>query len=234
MEKWILRRHIWLRLLNSLPFIFLSATACLLCANVAFVFMTKYAFGVGFDWLHFAVGVFSLLFAVLFAFICFLIVQDGFSQVAFTSQGIEQRQYGKRLCFIPWDELAETGIALEKWTVRGGPYRCIYFADRHLDEYERVAIDEILDQTKKGKGGKLIKVACKGIQNEDVLKSICPIPIPMTQKPQNIKLNLLSYRRDRNTDGSWKNAETDILPDAGKMMDSFRLLQKEKNKRHRH
>ena len=231
MNRWILRRPSWVRFAGCLPFFLIAAAVCLLCTYIAYVFTAKFAFDAGFDWIHFAIGILIFLFAVIFAFICFGIVQDCFSQVVVTSQGIEQRQFGKSQCFLPWDELAETGIALEKWTVRGGPDRCLYFADRHLDEFERAVIDVSLD---KPKGGRIIKVACKGIQNEDALKRICPISIPVTQKPQNIKLNLPAYRRARNSDESWGCVEVANLPDAGEVVYRFRMLQQEHNKQHRH
>ena len=234
MEEWNLRRHSWLRFLGMLPFLLLSSAVCLLCANIAYVFMAQYAFGTGIDWLSFICGLLLFLFAVLFAFISFGLVRDSFSQVVFSSQGIEQRRFGKSICFLPWDELAETGIALEKWTVKNGPHRCLYFADWHLDELERADIDKTLDDAKYAKGGKLVKVPCKGIQNEEVLKRICPVPIPSTQKYQDIKHNLHSYRRDRNADGSWGNSEMDTLPDAKKIVRSFRILQRENNTGLRH
>ena len=193
MEEWILRRHSWLRFLGLLPFLLLSSAVCLLCANIAYVFMAKYAFDTGIDWLSFISGLLLFLFAVLFAFISFGLVRESFSQVVFSSQGIEQRRFGKSLCFLPWDELEETGIALEKWTAMSGPHRCLYFADWHLDEFERAVMDRTLDDAKHAKAGKLVKVPCKGIQNEEILKRICPLPIPSTQKPHDIKQNLHSY-----------------------------------------
>lgn len=230
MEEWNLRRHTWLRFLGMLPFLLLSSAVCLLCANIAYVFMAQYAFGTGIDWLSFICGLLLFLFAVLFAFISFGLVRESFSQVVFSSQGVEQRRFGKSLCFLPWDKLAETGIALEKWTTKSGPHRCLYFADWHLDEFERAAIDETLDDGKHAKGGKLVKVPCKGIQNEEILKRICPVPIPSTQKTHDIKQNLHSYRRARNADGSWGNPEMVTLPDANKIVHRYRILQRENKK----
>ncbi len=231
MDRWNLQRTSWARFAGALPFFLMAAAVCLLCTYIAYGFIVVFTFEAGFDWIHFALGISSFLFAVLFAFICFLLVRDSFSQVVVTSRGIEQRRFGKCRQFITWDELAETGIALEKWTVRGGPFRCLYFADRRFDEFERAVIDESHDKTK---GGRVIKVPCRGIQNEDALRRICPISVPVTQKTQNITLDLLAYRRDRNSDGSWGSVEADNLHDAGEVVQRYRMLQKERNKRRRH
>ncbi len=226
MERWILRRPSWLRFLGLLPIFLLAAAVCLTCANLAYYFLVKIAVDTGFGWLHFFIGLLAFFFAILFALICFFVVRDSFSQVFFSPQGIEQRRFGKCLCHLPWDELAELGIALEKWTVKGGPIPCLYFADRQLDELERAVIDEAIDDRKHSAGGKWIRVACKGLQNEDKLKEFCPLPVPSTRKPQDIKQNLLSFRRSRNTDGSWGEPETVILLDAGKIVHSFRMQQR--------
>ena len=230
MNKWNLRRPSWLRFAAYLPAFLMAAVMVPFLACEAYVYTVKFAFAGGFDWLHFTVGILSFLFAILFAVICYGLVQECFSQVVVTGEGVEQRQFGKCRLFLPWDELAETGVALEKWTVRGGPDRCLYFADRHLDEFEQAAIDESLDKTREGR---IVKVACRGHQNEDALKRLCPLPIPSTRKPQDIRDNLPAYRRERNSDGSWGSAEAAILPDAGEVVDRLRMLQRERSKRRR-
>ena len=230
MKAYILRRPCWLRLAGRLPFFLMAAAVCLLCANIAYVFTVHFAFDAGFDPLHFAVGLVLLFFAVIFAFICFGLVKDCFSQIVVTAQGIERRQFGQRQCFLPWDELAETGVALERWTVKGGPDRCLYFADRQLDEMERAVIDEGLDPAK---GGRIITVSCKELQNEEALRRFSPLPIPATRKPQNVKRDLPAWRRCRHPDGSWGEAEAAILPDAGELVQRFRMQKRERGQRRR-
>ena len=230
MDMWTLLRPVWQRLLFLLLPILFFAAVCLFCANLAYVYITDYAFDAGSNWFYFIAGILLFCLAAVFAFGCFGFVRRAFSLVVFTPQGIEQRCFGKCLCFLPWDELAETGIALENWILRGGPDRCLYFADRHLDDTERASIDQAIDAFDKPKNGKLIKVTCRGLQNEDLLREYCPVPIPETQKPQDIKRDLRSYRRDRNEDGSWGEARMTCLPDAVKTLRRFKALQQENKK----
>ncbi len=226
METWSLQQPSWLRFLKLLPFFLLALATSLACACVGVGLLVKYAFAAGFDWLHFLIGLLGLIIALLFGFVCLWIVRDSFSQVIFSSQAIERRVFGKTHCLILWDELEEIGIALERWIVRGGPYRCLYFANRNLDETERAAIDEAFD---KAKGGLMIRVPCKGLQNEEKLKEFCPLPLPSVHEPRSGKYALLSYRRSKSNLAAWNAPESVILPDAKKIVSRFREPQHQGN-----
>ena len=231
MEEYILRRQVWLRFLISLPFIVFVAAVSLFGLYITYVFLT-WAFGEVFDWLHFFVSILILPFAILFAVLCFMLVQDSFSQVVFSSKGIEQKRFGKCVCFLPWDELAETGITLVNGNKEFSRY--LYFADWHLDEIKRSFINATIYGAENSQSGKLIIVDCAGIQNEGILRRICPVPIPSTRKPQDIMKDLISYRRDRNEDGLWTESKMTVIPDARKIGHDYRILQRENNRRRRH
>lgn len=214
-ERWELLRPSWRRVLRTLPLTIWTGGVCLFsvwfCFFLVSEFISEIARGAGFDWVLFLLSLYCPVFIVLpFGYLCFSIIRDCCSMVAVTPQGIEQTRFGKRYRYIPWDELAEAGIIIDHWgrTI----YRCFCFSDRHLGEFERVNFQSAFDRKKDGR---MILISGDKLQNEDALRRLCPIPIPLFNKPQVSRyIDLVSYRRTRKPDGSWGEAEMDVLADA--------------------
>lgn len=227
MNQWSLRRPCWLRVMVRLPLILIAAAVCVFCAYMAYCYIVLNVFQDKLEWYYILLGILTLLFSILFAAVCFGLILDGFTQVSLTRQGIETRRFfwsGKR---IDWGDLSETGIGLENWSVKNGPFRCLYFSDRPLEDIERAVIDNA--HTDRKKGG-LVWVRCDGIQNTEALKQLCPLPIPEVKQTADIsRYCLYTYRREKKKDGSWSDAKLNCLPDARKVVGCCRSLQRRKH-----
>ena len=225
-ERWELLCPSWRRVLRTLPLTIWTGGLCLAGGWICFFpvseFISEIVHGSGFDWILFLFSFISpVLFVLPFGYFCFWIIRECCSMVTVTPQGIEQARFGKRYRYIPWDEVAEAGIIIDhtdKFLIR-----CFCFSDRHLGEFERVNFRFAFDRKK---GGRMILVPGEKLQNEDALRCLCPIPIPLFNKPQVSRyIDLVSYRRTRNADGSWGETEIDVLGDASGVQKRFQKLQ---------
>ena len=132
---------------------------------------------------------------------------------------------GNHACIL-WADLMEVGIAMESWSGRGGPFYSLYFADCALEPLQRTAHME-----GAVKQGTEISVLCRDVETACLaeLAAMCPLPLPILKADgPGADSDLLTYRRNRTTEASWGEAESDWLLDA----DSFRRrLWEERRKR---
>ena len=213
MERWTLQSLSWLKFLFVLILVLFTAALSLFILNLSYVFITKYARDA---WYHIPIAILFLPWAVLFGFLSFSGLQLCFSQVTITPRGVEQWRFGRCTCSLPWDAVAEVGVTLS-WGAKGGPYRYLYFADRHLEKLERADMNKTVNLFDRPLLGRLVQADFHGMRNVDILKRLCPLPIPPLEKPKDYEYSLTAYRRERDPDGNWGEARLVWIPDASKI-----------------
>lgn len=170
------------------------------------------------DWLTFWVTLLSSVpFSILFAFLTFWTLRDCFTTVYFSAEGIEQLVFGKLRCFITWDELAEVGIATKYH--KGHPRFILYFADRPLEDTERV---DFSISFRDEKNTRMIQPNDIDLKKLEELKAFCPLTVPPIPSHKEKKHRLLSYRRSRLPDGTWGEPHLHGIPDARQTLIRFR------------
>ncbi len=198
MERWPLER----RGAKTLGFLFTCLAMLFLLYGCVYVVTTFFRIAV-FEKRDYLLSAFAIL---LFVALGVLVVAglayntvDSLSRVFITPRGVERRLFGKCRGFIPWDSLAETGIALE-WS-RTIAQRTLYFSDHPLEEAERIYFDSY----PSFKAGVPISVRCSHLKNLEKLIELCPLPIPPTDNSQGYqdRYDLPSYRRERDDRGNW-------------------------------
>lgn len=209
MERWPLERQTWLRFVGYSFAVFIAALGFLFPLFFACWCISGNRLAEGPYVVSFLLGLLCLPFSVLFAYILKISIIDCFTRVYFTSQGVERRRFGKCHWSIPWDELAEAGIAREV-RPRGVTFRVLYFSPRPLEEHERIRFYSTSYNFERGTP---ISVDCTKIQNFEKLKEFCPLPIPSisAQEDYSTRYDLLSYRRERNEQGGWGEVAPSFL-----------------------
>ena len=149
--------------------------------------------------------------ALLFALMLFWQVRENLVKVEISAEGITLKIPVSSVISIPWGELAECGLAIERW--REDPIRCLYFSDHTLKESQRVSMGSTEFLRESG----LIAVSCVGLQNMEKLAELCPLPIPSMQFTDVSKYELTSYYRERELDGSWGEAKMKLILHADKV-----------------
>ena len=178
----------------------------------------------GLEWLAVLTGVGGLLFSALFFCGAFWLTADAQTQIIATEAGIEKRVFGNPRVHIPWDELAEVGIALEAAQGRGGPYFSLYFSAVPLNPLRRAAHSE-----SDAERGTEISVDCRNVVCTDGLEALCPLPLPRLKRPgDTLDYDLLAYRREHTPDGGWGAPDSDWLMDASGFLRRWHQAQKQK------
>ena len=209
MERWPLERQTWLRFVGYSFAFLVAALGFLVTLFFACWFFSGNRSAEGPYVVSFLMGLLSLFFSALSACISGLTLTVCFTRVYFSSQGVERRRFGKCHWSIPWDELAEAGIAREV-RPRGDSFRVLYFSPRPLEEHERIHFDSYSYDFERETP---ISVNCTKIQNFEKLKEFCPLPIPSisAQEDYNTRYDLLSFRRERNEQGGWGEVTPSFL-----------------------
>ena len=216
MEQRPLLEPQWRRVLYILfPFLFLAVMDTFLLW-MAIEFTIELIRG-EIDWLSFLCILGTFPFTALFIALAFWMLRDCFTSVYFSDEGIEQLVFGKLRCFIPWDELAEVGIGIYSW--RGGPSFCLYFADRPLEDTERV---ELPISFRDEKNTRLIQPGDIDLKKLEELKTFCPLTFPPIPSRKEKRCTLVSYRRSRLPDGTWSDPHFYGIPDARQTLLRYR------------
>ena len=216
METHHLNRPVWLRFFAYLPFLLMAGGVCLFLVYLSYSFIFTLEANEGMEWLQRIIGLLFLPFAVFFFFQCVILIINDFSQVTFSALGIKETRFGKQVAFISWDDLAETGIGL-MWGNKA-VNEVLYFSDRPLSEVERAIFNDCPEIKSDSHP---IYVYCRGIQHLDILKEICPLPIPAEASRKVNKYGqyftsehfyITSFRRTRRPNGLWDEPELDYFP----------------------
>lgn len=223
MEQRPLLEPQWRRVLYSLLPLCMAGTISILMIWVGIVFIRDFIHG-DVDRLTFFVMLGGLPFYALPFLITFIILHDCFTSVFFSADGIECRVFGKRRCFIPWDELAEVGIGVDSW--KGGPSFTLYFSDRQLEDTERVDLPISLQDEKNTR---LIRAGEIDFQKLEELKAFCPLTVPPIPSRKEKKCTLVSYQRSRLPDGTWGEPHFYGIPDARETL--IRLREKQRRRK---
>ncbi len=154
-------------------------------------------------------GIVELLFAVMFACLSLYYIIDAFTQFAVDEQGITKRVFGQKVSAITWDALVEVGIALEYH--KGRFSRKLYFSQRHLSDLERCRC-ATFDTARPGMITFFID--CDEVCHLEALASYCPLPVPPPEVHRIIRYDIVTYRRERLSDGTWGESSKHIIPGA--------------------
>ncbi len=219
MKPTYLRRPVWKMILSPALFFFLVGIV-VIGGSAVYMVNALRAHGFPLFLCVATIAMFGLTGLILYGF--FVNLCELSTQITMTDEGITVRRFGRRLLFLPWTDLAEAGITLEMGPDRN---RCVYFSNRHLDEYERCCVSFLVPS--KGtifsttfdwfdKSG-IIWIRCSQLENETLLRKLCPLPLPALNSCRDM-YTLLSYKRDRLPGGSWSDpspviSHTDDLRD---------------------
>ena len=240
MKPTYLRHPVWKMILIYTPALLLLLSAAVLGGGSAlYAFNTQIVQGFSFFLSLVTLAMFVFTGFILYGF--FVNLWELCTQVTMTDEGITVRRFGRRLLFLPWTDLAEAGITLESRS--NIFYQNVYFSYRHWDEYERCFLS--LQKPTNGsifgafdhfdKSG-IIWIRCSHLENETLLRKLCPLPLPALNSCRDM-YTLLSYQRDRLPGGSWSDPSP-VITHADHLMKKYTrqelaALLKEKRKQKR-
>ena len=210
MNTWNLRRPVWVRFLVRLPIIVFTAGLSLFLLYLSYFLIVNVSFRSWTSIVSFLMVLVSIPFSVLFFLIACWLTVDSFIQYVFSSEGIWKKRFGKRIRCLPWEEIVETGAALIPNS--RGLDTLLYFSVRNLEIRERKDIYDC----RKDHG--VIMVSFTEIQHYEELAAVCPLPLPEAKTYKKVAHwgiqshpDLVTFRRSRLPDGSWEEADPDIL-----------------------
>ena len=160
----------------------------------------------------FLMGMLGLPFAVIFAGIFIYNLLDIFTRYTADENGLSKKVLWRTRRTIPWDELAEVGISLQR--NGSGFVRSLYFSKGHLTDAERASFSAFHT---KCRAGYTFLIECGEVRDPGQWKDLCPLPVPPIKDHRSIQFNITTYRRFRQPDGTWGEITKDIIPEADRL-----------------